>query len=108
VFPKWLSFDILDSTFKPYVEEFVQWLELYGDESKQQLLETMKQVLLELDSPRDPNLMGYFIKWVNAIDQRRDLDFKSIFPEFNYIFEKYDKYSQQFFTLSDVKGKWLL
>ena len=108
VFPKWLSFDILDSTFKPYVEEFVQWLELYGDESKQQLLETMKQVLLELDSPRDPNLMGYFIKWVNAIDQRRDLDFKSIFPEFNYIFEKYEKYSQQFFTLSDVKGKWLL
>jgi wyosine [tRNA(Phe)-imidazoG37] synthetase (radical SAM superfamily) len=108
VFPKWLSFDILDPTFKPYFTDFIQWLELYGDESKQELLRTMQQAVLELDSPRDPNLMGYFIKWVAAIDKRRDLDFKLIFPEFNYIFEKYDKYSQQFFTLSDVKGKWLL
>ena len=108
VFPKWLSVDILDNEFKYYIEDFIQWLESNDDETKQQLLITMRQLLSELLIPKDPNLIGYFIKWISVIDQRRNIDFKSIFPEFNCIFEKYHDYSQQTFLLSDVKGKWLL
>ena len=108
VFPAWLSVDILDINFKPYIEDFIMWLELNGDICKQELLVTMKQLLIEIELPKNPNLIGYFIKWITAIDERRNINFKLIFPEFNYVFEKYGEYSQQVFSLDDVKGKWLL
>jgi len=94
VFPKWLSFDIIDYSFKPYIEDFIQWLEINGDENKQEMLKTMKQLLVEIDKPRNPVLMRHFIKMINAIDSRRGLNFKTIFPEFNHIFEKYGNKSQ--------------
>jgi hypothetical protein len=107
VYPKWLSFDILDSTFKPYVEDFIQWLEIYEDETKHELLTAMQQLLIEMDKPRDPNLIGYFIKWTNAIDQRRNSNFISIFPEFKSVFEKYSQYATQHFDF-EGSGEWLL
>lgn len=107
VYPKWLSFDILDSSFKHYVEDFIQWLELYGDETKHELLTVMQQLLIEMDKTRDPNLIGYFIKWTKAIDQRRNSDFVSIFPEFKQVFETYGQYATQSFGLSK-NGEWLL
>lgn len=108
VYPKWLSFDILDSTFKHYAEDFIQWLELYGDDTKHELLTAIQQLVIEMDQPRDPNLIGYFIKWTRAIDQRRNSDFRSIFPEFASIFETYETYAEQTFIRNNVKGEWLL
>lgn len=108
VFPKWLSFDILDSSFKHYVEDFIQWLEIYNDETKHELLITMRQLLVEMNNPKDPNLIGYFIKWTREMDKRRGSDFITIFPEFASMFDDYDSYAQQTFTRQAVEGKWKL
>ena len=107
VFPKWLSTDILDSNFKPFVYDFIQWLEIYNDGSKDEILVAMREVLIELDTPRDQNLIGYFLKCIDAIDKRRGINFRNIFPEFDYLFNTYNQYSTQMFSTLCTK-KWYL
>lgn len=107
VYPKWLSTDLLDSSFSHYVENFITWLETtyIGDElnTKLELYHRMKEIHSELQLAKDKDMIGFFTKWIDAIDARRNINFLETFPEFSTLYKDHQSYGKRHFTITDLK-----
>jgi hypothetical protein len=105
IFPKWLSLNILDETFIPYLKTAIRWIEEnYKDElrmPKQEMLNLLYEISKNLNN--DIHLLGYFCKWITEMDRRRSTDFVKIFPEYKTLFEKGKIYSKPVYTVEDMK-----
>ena len=107
VYPKWLSVDLLDASFSHYIENFISWLEIYYPDDeflpKANLHKLMKETLEIVNGPTDKNMVGYFTKWIDAIDARRDINFLQTFPEFKQLYTEHKEYGQRFFTFEELR-----
>jgi len=105
VYPKYFSFDILDESYSHYVKDFVNWFHInYKDDAlipKIDLYNHMVELLEDLKRPKDKNLLGYFTKWISALNMRRNVNFVEIFPEFKRIID--DNHTTKKFTIDEIK-----
>lgn len=94
--PMWLSMRILDSRHHFYLEEIINWLEDnyidINNSNKKEFYITIKNILKELNLPRDDRLLGYFVFWINTIDSRRNQNFSVTFPEFKSLVDEGNKF----------------
>ena len=105
VFPKWLGIDILNSTFKHYFDDIINWLhENYKDDSKNDLIMKLCDRKISLEYVKDYDLLGYFVKWIRAMDRRRNTNFLEIFPEFVDLVAEGEKHFRSY-TRNDIQ-KW--
>ena len=106
VFPKWLSINVLDSSFAPYVRETINWIkENYNDSSKDDLIGRLTDIETELNASHDVELLGYFTKWIKAMDRRRGTEFVKVFPEFANLIALGEKNYKVEYTKDDI-FKW--
>ena len=105
MYPKYFSFDILDESYSHYVKDFVNWFHInYKDDAlipKIDLYNHMVELLEDLKRPKDKNLLGYFTKWISALNMRRNVNFVEIFPEFKRIID--DNHTTKKFTIDEIK-----
>lgn len=101
VFPKWLSFEILDERYKHYIVDVINFLKnnYFGTEgwhSKKLICETLESTLKEFGTEKNTDLLQYFAKWIYFLDKRRNTKFVEIFPEFECILNENDWNNRKF------------